>query len=38
MESEVRKLELERDQLLLTQESLRQRHKDELNALEISHK
>lgn len=38
MESKVRKLELERDQLLLTQESLRQRHKDELNALEISHK
>ena len=38
MESNLRKLELERDQLLLSQESMKQSHKDEINALENSNK
>ena len=38
LETKVRKLELERDQLIMSQESLKKRHKDEMNSLEISHK
>ena len=37
-ESKIGKLELERDQLLLSIESMKQRHKDEISALEASHK
>jgi len=37
-ESKIAKLELERDQLLLSIESMKQRHKDEIAALEVSHK
>ena len=38
LENKIRKLELERDQLLASQDATKQRHKDELAALEASHK
>ena len=38
LETKVGKLELERDQVLLSIDSMKQRHKDEIVALETSHK
>ena len=38
LETTIRKLELERDQLLMSLDSLKQRHKSELDSLESSHK
>ena len=38
LENKASKLEVEKDQLLLSVESMRERHKEELAALESSHK
>ena len=38
LENKIRKLELEKDQLVNSQEMLKKRHEDEIKAMENSHK